>query len=268
MVQENKEEDRRNLKKQLDETLNKFETISLEEMNNVALLKRVETKFIMNMKEFLKVLNQLQKYYKILSINENRINKYKTMYYDTPNFSLFRAHHNGELNRYKIRNRTYQDSNLSYMEIKFKDNKDRTIKDRIKTKENLNLDDKSSNFVKNYSTYEPQNLIPALINSYTRITLVSKKDIERLTIDIDLKFSEINSQNSVELNKIVIAEIKQDKFSYKSKFIEIMHKNSIRSTSFSKYCVGLSLLKKGQLKTNNFKEKILLVNKLSGGELL
>ena len=43
-------------------------------------------------------------------------------------------HQNKKLNRYKIRQREYLISDISFFEIKFKSNKGRTIKKRIKTK--------------------------------------------------------------------------------------------------------------------------------------
>jgi hypothetical protein len=43
--------------------------------------------------------------------------------------------------------------------------------------------------------------------------------------------------------------------------------NSIRASNqgFSKYCIGRALLEK-ELKTNNFKERILTINKINDGK--
>ena len=58
-----------------------------------------------------------------------------------------------------------------------------------------------------------------------------------------------------------IAEVKQEKASSNSDFIKAIRKHHIRSSSMSKYCVGTALLNEN-LKQNNFKERILKINKL------
>ena len=64
-------------------------------------------------------------HYKCVEIENKRVSQYQTLYYDTKDMKLYNEHHNGHLNRYKIRHRTYVDSNLSFLEVKFKNNKGR-----------------------------------------------------------------------------------------------------------------------------------------------
>jgi hypothetical protein len=88
---------------------------------------------------------------------------------------------------------------------------------------------------------------------------VSIRHQERLTIDLDLQFSTDNQQ--VALPGIVIAEVKQDRLSARSDFIQLMREIGIRSTGFSKYCMGISMLYDG-VKKNTLKPKFLMVKKL------
>ena len=46
--------------------------------------------------------------------------------------TLYHDHHNGKLNRYKVRRRRYIDTDTEFLEVKLKNNKKRTIKSRIK----------------------------------------------------------------------------------------------------------------------------------------
>ncbi|NJN28808.1 MAG: VTC domain-containing protein [Cyclobacteriaceae bacterium] len=80
------------------------------------------------------ILSCIKDDYYILTINNQAILPYETTYYDTLKNDMYVAHHNGKLNRYKIRRRSYMVNDVSFLEVKFKNNKGRTIKNRIRTK--------------------------------------------------------------------------------------------------------------------------------------
>src|SRR4029079_15120807 len=64
-----------------------FAPISLEEMDAVALLDRVDLKFLLTPKQLMAVLAPLAQVYRVLSVNTVRLNRYRTLYFDTPNFA-------------------------------------------------------------------------------------------------------------------------------------------------------------------------------------
>ncbi len=248
----------------LGSLLEKFETVSLEEIDKVSLLKRAETKYLMDAGALFEILEELPEHYKMLKIGNNRKNSYQTLYYDTPSLEMYRQHHNGIMNRCKVRTREYLDTNLSFTEVKFKDNKSVTTKKRIKrTGNERGLPPESIELIQESGNLDFDELVCVMRNTYSRITLVHKNDIERITIDIDLEFFNDSGRN-IRFDNLVIVEIKQEKFSQNSDFVRLMHKKMIRPTSFSKYCIGVSLLYEG-VKANNFKENLLLINKLTGG---
>ncbi len=117
---------------ELAAVLKTFTPITLAEMEGVELMDRTDTKYIFNISQLPGVLENLSQYYKLLNVNGVNENKYKTLYFDTPDFQLYMDHHNGRTNRYKVRYRQYVDSGLVFFEIKNKNNKERTIKSRIK----------------------------------------------------------------------------------------------------------------------------------------
>ena len=98
-------------------------------------MNRIDTKFAFNENFLPELLDLLKPYYNCLQIENKQIANYQTLYYDTSDLMLYYKHHNGSLNRYKVRQRTYLDSNLCFLEVKFKNNKGRTIKERIKQNE-------------------------------------------------------------------------------------------------------------------------------------
>ena len=107
--------------------------ISLEEMDKVSLMNRVDQKFILSFTDLCQIIPQLEAEYRILTICDQNVFTYKTDYYDTPGLNMFTDHHNGKLNRFKIRHREYVESNLEFLEIKFKNNKGKTLKKRVES---------------------------------------------------------------------------------------------------------------------------------------
>ncbi len=255
---------RANLCPEIPHLLDQYDPISLAQMNEVALLDRTDTKYVLTVRQLYGVLTSLTEHYRVLDIDGIRLNQYRTLYFDTAGFALYLRHHAGGRNRYKVRSRKYVDTQLTFLEVKCKTNKHRTVKNRIQT---LGLvtrfTPKNSEFVKVHFPLNPKFLEPKLWNDFSRITLVSKHRQERLTLDLNLQFC--NDRRTVALSGIAIAEVKQDGVNHNSDFIRQMRAMNIRPTGFSKYCIGVSMLYQN-VKHNNFKPKLRLVNKLMRGD--
>lgn len=241
--------------------LNTFKPIGLEEMDKVKLLTRRDTKYILNDESTALILEALKDDYFIVEINGHRHMQYNTLYYDTLDYRLYTLHHNGKLNRYKVRSRSYKDTDTSFFEVKFKDNKGNTVKSRyIIDGIEKQLGVTAKNFITHKTTIEPNELASSMWVNYKRLTLVSKRFDERVTIDTDLCF-EFNGQ-SKEYKGLVICELKQDKFTQDSKISHVLRDMKIEEAGMSKYCLGVASLIEG-VKTNNFKEKILKIKKVT-----
>lgn len=98
---------------------------------------------------------------------------------------------------------------------------------------------------------------------YQRIALANEASAERLTLDLNLWYQ--GNENSEKLNfpDFFIAELKQHKRSKHSPFFQLMSKTNNVPVAFSKYCIGCALLKKGLIKTNQFKPILKQIEKLS-----
>jgi hypothetical protein len=243
----------------LQHILQKFDSISLEEMDAVRLMSRTDTKFMLHRADLKVLLEELSSTYRVLEVAGSRMNHYQTLYYDTQDFRCYAQHHNGKRNRFKIRKREYMESHLSFLEFKEKTNKGRTVKSRIKLQEiNEDLSANENAFIDQrtgkHSEYEPK-----LWNSFTRITLVDMHARERLTIDTDIAFREENRKAS--LPELVIVEVKRDEKSGKSAVLHYLKHRLIRPESMSKYCLGVALLYP-EMKRNNFKQKLAKIDKI------
>ena len=229
-------------------------------MDSVKLMNRTDTKFVFPLSTLIKILPKLVEHYRVLEINGVRLNAYRSLYFDTEDFQFYHQHHNGKTNRNKVRFREYIDSGLSFLEVKRKNNKGKTIKKRIKVKKiTESLDDSNLDFV-NKVIGSKMPLKPQHWNKFSRITFVHKRIKERLTIDVNFRFEDINS-TKYNLGNMVIAEVKQAKRNLSSNFIRIIKEERIHPFRISKYCMATSTLFP-QLKKNNFKRKFLHLDKL------
>jgi hypothetical protein len=229
-------------------------------MDRVKLMDRMDTKFVYPVELVPEILEEASQYYRILEIEGKRLFLYDTLYLDTVDNQMYLEHHNGNLNRYKVRYRNYVDSNKIFLEVKFKNNKGRTIKKRIKRKSIDKLDTKKAKaFVEVKSPYLYESLEPKMWSSFRRLTLVHKTISERVTVDVDLSYR--NEHEEKDASFFSIAEVKQSRVSEDSDLIRILLKHRIHPTPFSKYCMGRTLLDP-TLKNNRFKLKLVTLNKL------
>jgi hypothetical protein len=97
----------------MENILSQYEVTSLPELSHVALLDRVDTKYVMTLNQLYQALHQLKSQYRVLDIKGRRLNQYQTLYFDTANFDLYRQHHNKWGNRYKIHTRQYVEETIN-----------------------------------------------------------------------------------------------------------------------------------------------------------
>ena len=154
------------------------------------------------------------------------------------------------------------DSQIVFLEVKHKSNKGKTQKVRIAIKDRDDFRNKeNSSFLNRNSQYELKNLFPRLENEFNRITLVNKGMTERLTLDCDINFRNLETGKCAKVSDLVIVEIKQNSESY-SPAREVLSVKRVRPVSISKYCLG-AIITNPSLKYNRFKKKLMLLNKLT-----
>jgi VTC domain len=249
---------------QLATLIDAYEPLSLQELlalDGAALLDRIDVKFLLRPEQLLRALQPLLGCYRVLCINDVRLQHYHTLYFDTPDFTFYQQHHNDVRSRYKVRFRTYVDSRLSFLEVKVKTNKDRTVKNRIPVAQPTpSLEVPMLDFLRTLLPFPPERLDPKICNTFIRITLVSNVDTERLTLDLAVQFDETDASSVHPY--LVIAEVKLARFSLQSPFLQQMRRVGGHELGLTKYCIGVAQRYK-QLKCNNFKPVFLLMDKLA-----
>lgn len=243
------------------EVLKKFTAVGLNDIGKANFMNRVDTKFPLRA-EILwkKILPEISNDYYIVEIDGLRYMEYKTVYFDTPDNIFFTAHHNGKLDRYKVRKRMYVDTGTSFLEVKHKNNKGKTKKKRIEIQTDLfEILPEEYEFLSKHIPYNPETLKPVIENHFHRITLVKKDMGERCTIDCELGFSD--SKNGHETNSFAMVELKHEAGAPKSPLQNTLFKYGVHKSGFSKYCMGRVLNGQQGLKTNLFRERLRMLQK-------
>ncbi len=243
----------------IESILNKFNPVSLEEIDAVKLMNRIDRKYWFHLSKLWTLLEEALPYYDVLEINGLRLMDYQTTYFDTADNAMYLKHHNRKLNRHKVRQRKYCSTNSSFLEIKFKTNKKRTIKERIKCdlepNEFIQGEDK---FIAKKTPFQGKDLVPKLNNKFKRITLIHKDKLDRCTIDINPVFW--NENGKAKFEHLVIFELKRGKSLKSSPMIDLMRELKIRQRGLSKYCTGRAMLEQ-DLKRNMFKPRLRFLDK-------
>lgn len=244
---------------QLKLKINQFESVTLQQLDSVKLMNRTDKKFCLHNSLLPSILEKIKSEYLILEIAGHKIFEYQNTYFDTADNSMFINHQNGKGNRFKIRIRNYVQTDDSFLEIKRKNNKKRTIKKRI-SRDNFDqtFSHSENEFISSVSPYTSIELLPRISSSFHRITLVNKEFSERVTIDLLPSFT--NGNKTVILENIIIIEVKQNKANKPAYITQVLKENKVFNSGFSKYCVGRSLLEEN-IKKNNFKPLLLKIKK-------
>ena len=174
---------------------------------------------------------------------------------------MYLHHHNGRLERYKIRRRKYETSDTGFFFFIRKNNKRVTRKMRIESDFNdSHIIPDENDFLIDNSPYKYSDLYPALSNKFYRITLISKCRKDRCTIDLQTQF--MNETNRYQLDDLVIFELKRSSRLNSSPIVPVLRKLGIRRRGLSKYCTGRALLDKS-MKINAFKPRLRYLEKIT-----
>ena len=172
-------------------------TLDLDRIAAVRLMNRVDTKYLVDERRCMELLELAADQYYVQIIDDCRACRYATLYYDTPQWDMYHLHHNRRLTRQKIRTRTYVETGVTYLEVKNKSNKGRTHKRRMALDRSLfaaaATDTAAADFLRREARYAPETLSPSLATRFVRVTLVNRAMTERLTIDFDLHFDNVRT---------------------------------------------------------------------------
>lgn len=244
----------------LKDILENFVSVGLEDMGTVKFMDRVETKYVFPAGRISDLLNLMDGRYKVLEINNFKYSGYNQTYFDTAEFLFYYQHVTRRNQRNKVRLRQYESTGVTFLEVKKKTMKGRTIKWRIENPITGNtIDGCANDFILRHIPYLKDGLKPVLDSSFKRITFAGFDVPERITLDLDLSFKGENGERT-ELPYLAIAELKCDGLACRTPFAALMKKLSVYPTGFSKYCIGSTIVNDVPHK-NILKPKLMLINR-------
>ena len=245
--------------------------ITLEEMDSIKLMNRIDTKYVTNEATLERVLEAAAAAgYRVLVSDGGRISPYDSVYYDTADLTMFYLHHNRRLVRQKVRTRSYVASGDTFLEIKRKNNHGRTSKKRIGIPSANMMDfgaiPEACDYLARHSWFQASELSPSAQTAFSRITLVNPALTERLTIDTRLRFRNYRTGHTTDLQDAVIIELKQDGRAV-SQMKHILLDLRVKPLRVSKYCIAITLTDPAA-KTGRFKVKVRAIEKIIGNKLV
>lgn len=195
---------------ELLEPIAEFPAIGLDEIIAAADLQtRRDRKYLLPAKTATKLLSGVGA--RALEIDGLRSFRYESVYFDTDGRDSYLLAARQRPRRFKVRTRTYLDSDECMLEVKVRDHRGNTVKHRhpydMGTRDVLN--GHGADFVAAIEAARPyvDALQPVLTVSYRRSTLVLDDDQARITIDVDLTW-EHDGAGLVDLPDWVIIETK------------------------------------------------------------
>ena len=252
------------------ESLRALAPITLEEMESVKLMNRIDTKYLTDEATLLEILRDASAAgYRVLVAEDARISPYDSVYFDTEGLRMFSDHHNKRLRRQKVRTRAYVNSGDAFLEIKRKNNKGRTSKKRtsipLSELNDFRSDPAAAAYLAKHSAFTVDQLSPVLETMFKRVTLVNAARTERLTIDTCLCFKNLRTGREASLKDAVIIELKQDgRASSQMKGILLDHR--VKPARVSKYCIAVTLTDP-EIKSGRFKPKVRTMEKVINNKI-
>ncbi len=247
------------LKESIKGSVSDFESISLHQMSSENQMTRYDKKYIFRSQLIPEIISHLKDCYCVLEIDGKKLMSYQSEYYDTEDYQMYNEHHNGKVNRFKIRLRKYIDTGETFLEIKRKTNKGLMVKRRTKLDDSGKISPEAKDLIEELTHYKFDQLRKTLKSEFFRLTLQNNLQKERVTIDCFPELS-LNGKN-ISLPGLGIMEIKKCNIHSSSIIEDLLKEKSVYSTNFSKYCTGMALLN-DEVKSNNFKNIILTLKKI------
>ena len=171
--------------------LERLRPVSLAEINErAALVTRTCRKYLLPAELVPALFSGAERGFGVLEIGGRTSFLYSSAYLDTPDLRTFHDHRQGRRLRYKVRTRTYVDTETKMFEVKLKGA--RGITDKVRTE--LPMDapvdrltwqtrDFLDRSLSRCRLDPPDVLLPAAVTDYRRTTVVALSGEERVTVD-------------------------------------------------------------------------------------
>jgi hypothetical protein len=212
----------------------------VELQQRVALLERVERKYVATVEQASALLERLGDSYQVLEIDGRRVFRYRTTYYDTPELAMLHDHLQRRRRRFKCRRRVYVDSRHAMLEVKYRGVRGTTLKQARVAGHHLALLDDDVRFFRDVVRSTSgralafERLSPTLTVEALRITLAARSLAERVTLDVAVGLPGWRLGGG-----LVIVETKSP--NGRTTADRALRSLGLGPVACSKYCIGMAL---------------------------
>ncbi|MGP3918850.1 polyphosphate polymerase domain-containing protein [Nonomuraea sp. 10N515B] len=231
----------------MDAAIDTLSPIGLDELvDRAALLTRLDRKYVLPMADLPILLGGLPDDVKVLEIDNRREFGYRSVYFDTPDLDGYLAAARRRRRRFKLRIRTYVDSDQHFLEVKTRGRRGATIKHRMPYDgDRGRLGPAARAYVHAVLADArihpgPVRFIPVLTTCYRRTTLFVPATGSRVTIDTGLTWA-LSGGPAVQIAGHAIVETKSDRAA--SEVDRLLWSLRHRPCPMSKYATGLAALR-------------------------
>lgn len=236
-------------------------TITLKQLNTEAdLLTRIDRKYLIPLPQAQALINTLAPHGQVLQIGGLQAFSYASTYFDTAALDTYMLSARKRRRSFKVRTRTYLDSDLCFLEVKTQGSRSSTVKtrlpyssvdcDRITSTGRDFVTERliASSIVPPDEAAEVAGLLtPVIMTHYDRITLHLPQDEARVTIDAYLTWTQADQSGALDhaasIGDLVVVETKNP--ATPSLADRFLWSRGHRPTSISKYATGMALLHPG-----------------------
>lgn len=226
------------------DAVNAFPGITLTDLQTeAAFLTRHDRKYLVPEESLGLLLAGIDPTTRVLEIDGQRSFGYLTPYFDDRNYAAYLSAARRRPNRFKVRTRLYTDSGICLLEVKTRDARGRTVKERIAHDENslLRISDSECVWLSQFPQVAryAHGLRHCITTRYQRTTLMLANGAGRITIDRDLEFSRPDGEARMVQGLLII----ETKGAGGATHVDhLLWRMGYRPESMSKFASGLSLL--------------------------
>lgn len=225
------------------EAVEGFEPAEPADLERVSLQRRYDRKFLVPAALIGAALRSLRDDYRVVLAGGERFAHYDTFYFDTPTLRFYHDHRRRRAPRFKVRIRNYADRGLSVLEFKEKTARGDTHKRRWERPDaSPALTDLDRERLASASprVFAEGDLVPVARTVFYRLMLVSKRSVERATLDFHLTLE--RDEHSRTLDGLVVVEVKDVGRGQASPLVTAVRRAGGKAVPFSKYCAAVALL--------------------------
>lgn len=226
------------------EGLLRLAPISLSDNESAtALNERHDRKYLVEPDDVDEILSGLGTGFRILEVGGLRSFRYESVYFDTPEIDSYFDAARQRPYRFKVRTRSYLDSQLCYLEVKERRRDGLTIKQRFpypfEHRRWITADGRTLLRDSTSVASHIESLQPTLTVHYTRSTLIDTGAQSRATIDTGINATRFDGP-TVTAEGFTLIESKSQQ--HATPFDHLLWRHHYRPTAISKYCTLMAAI--------------------------